>query len=397
VDFLWKSLTPGGVVVVPMHANSTLVRPEALIRQTVYQLNSGMYYTEHHDLKAPLLGLADMQFATYFQSYGLLQKADWGNDIQSSKGRFYSLANMLDSDAISVERNYSLLYHRHLDRVGRDDKNGIAVEIGGGCSDEMGRGHGFDFWPRYFQKLNVHLMRSEPDRFCVAHWMPRISNSGITRVHIGEADSANTEFSHGGKPNPLYSLLGDINHAGPAGLQVVVDKDQEPSTESEASFRSLFPKLAPDGLYFFEDLMRAGWGEPENMRLESRYDQTAFNPLALSAAMSVAAVGTDPSATFTKQQADAAVLFLRGKDKDFESSQDAIPSATKLLETSTHLARGLLHGFKELFVGSGAEDQSLYHRVWSWNQDLLLTAGRMVKSVECSPGICVVQRNSQPE
>jgi len=374
VERLWRALPAGGVLVVPLKTNSSTVAPDRLVWQSMYQLNSRAYYSEFHNMKAPALDLPDLQFATYFNGYGLLQKADWKHDLHLSQGRFHSLASTTESDKISHEHNYSLLYHRNLDTAGRDEKGGLVVDIGTGCKMKTGLGESVKFWPQFFQRLRVHLLRGETDRKCLALWMDRIAHQGVAKVHIGRT-------SNSGRENPLHTLGKDIDLAGPRSLAVVVDSDQGDSAETEASFRGLFPKIAPGGLYFLEDITRATWGSSTStMPLQSKWGLTGETPLALAASMGTVAAGLGSS---NGQSAADALQALRDKEN---------PSLG-LLSKSANWARDLLQTAGLV----SKNEQAVLHKAWAWHKDLSLSHASMTDLVECSPGICAIQRSQQSE
>jgi hypothetical protein len=210
--------------------------------------------------------------------------------------------------------------------------------------------------------------------------MGHIRSQGVAKVHIGQA-------RRGGEASPLQTLNRDIEHAGATGLQVVVDSDQGENDETETSFRGIFPKLAPGGVYFLEDIMRSTWGRPSSMRLIWKEAKIAYTPLAISATMATAATGIDGSMDLTRLEADHALTAIRGVEDppDFWAS-------------SLLWAHDLLQNLKGLFSDSTKDDnEDVVNKAWLWYEDLKFSSGRMVDFVECSPGICAIQRNLRSE
>lgn len=367
VEQLWPSLPAGGIIVTPLLSNSSQVQQDRLVWQALYQLNSRMYYSEFHDMKAPDLDLPDLQLATFVDGYAFLHKADWSKDILKSRGRFSALANSLRSERISVEHNYSLLYHRHLDAAKvKDHRGGMMVEIGAGCTPKNGLGDSPKFWPRFFNDLAVHLLHGESERQCLARWMDRIHRQGIAKVHIGNVGSPMNE-------NPLLGIKRDARQAGPVGLQAVVDTDGGSNAETEANFRSLFPELSAGGLYFLEDIMRATWGGPNGMPLLWKHSRVAASPLALAATMATAAAGLPDSRVHdSKEQADEALEQLR---------QDEGPASMWL--EPRRWATSLLQSARTFVIGKSVKEQTenINHEARVWYQDLVLSRGRDRKSV----------------
>lgn len=387
VEFAWEGVPAGSILVVPLLRNSTsqtVVQPSQLVWQSMYRLNSHKYYAEFHDMKAPELGLPDLQFATFFHGYGLLQKADWKQDIlRTQEGRFYKLAQKVRNDRISEEQNYSLLYHRHLDTGDMaDEQDGVLLAIGSGCSLKYGLRKSPEIWTRSFKNLAVHLLYGEADRGCLAHWMSTIHSLGVAKLHIGQvSQEAHLWNMLKQKEDPLPTIK-QVAFGGHSNLNAVIASDIGDNDEMEADFRGIFPKLKHGGSYFLEDIMKGTWGNPWNMPLTWRYARTASTPLALSASMAVAAAGlSDDLLNLPKDQAAAKLLELRNPPQDF-------------ISRSFSFAGKLMKDFQVLIGSLSREndEDKIQEKARVWTEDLMVTHGRMVDFVECSPGICVFRR-----
>jgi hypothetical protein len=331
-------------------------------------------------MNAPDLGLPDLQFATFIHGYALLQKADWSQDILRTKeGSFYRLAQKVQSDRILEEHNYSLLYHRHLDSGDlKDVRGGVFLEIGAGCSLKYGLRRSPEIWTRSFRNLAVHLLYGEADRRCLAHWVSNLHSAGVANLHIGQlSQGAHLWNMFEEKVNPLASIK-KFAFGKHSNLQAVIANDIRDNEEMEADFRGIFPKLQHGGLYFVEDIMHGTWGNPSNMPLAWRYSRTASTPLALTASMAVAAAGlSNDLISLPKDQAASKLAELRHVTKGLVSS-------------SLSVASNLIKDLRVLLGNSGRDSNE--DEASAWSDDLILTHGRMVDFVECSPGICVLRR-----
>ncbi|HEX6346575.1 class I SAM-dependent methyltransferase [Umezawaea sp.] len=133
---------------------------------------------------------------------------------------------------------YADHYDRHFAPL--KDKRVTVLEIGiGGYDDPAAGGASLRMWRHYFRRGEVHGLDHFPK--------PGLREP---RLHTHQGDQSDVEFLSG---------LADLT--GP--LDVVIDDGSHLSQDVITSFRALFPRLRPGGLYVVEDLQTSywpGWG-----------------------------------------------------------------------------------------------------------------------------------------
>jgi hypothetical protein len=129
---------------------------------------------------------------------------------------------------------YTQHYHRHFGDRRTRRLNIIEIGIGGYDDPEMG-GASLRMWRTYFPNSMVHgidIFDKKP------HEERRI------RTHQGSQTDANF----------LASVLNEVGQ-----LDIVIDDGSHINEHVIASFRYLFPKLVPGGLYVIEDTQTSYW------------------------------------------------------------------------------------------------------------------------------------------
>lgn len=301
VEEHWAALPAGGIMAVNM--SGTRVAGANLIWQSIYQLNSRLDYMRVvTNWTQDDLGLPSLQFAAFFSDHVILQKADYEEDLSRAKGDFAALATVAGTDKVNGFHNYTLLYHRHLDAFPKEQP-GMMLEIGLGCTMNYGAGASARIWPKLYPNMTIHFV--ELNRECVDKWMPKMRELGVSKVHVGsQAD-----------PTVLAQVAREAE-ATPGGLRLVVDDGSHECAHIEASFRSLFPHVEPDGLYVVEDMMYSGWGTNFGQGVAQTFHQknqhTEGTPLALAAVLASAAAGVADDVSFPPTSWTANVLVDYG-------------------------------------------------------------------------------------
>lgn len=299
----WASLLPGAIAIVPLR-NVDSTKGQDLAWQALYQLNSRLYYfDEYSGMHSKDLGLPDLQFVAFLPGNIVLQKADYGTDLKRSKGRFFTLAEAAGTDKIDRVHNYSMIYHRHLDGL-PDNRTGMFLEIGLGCTMNYGPGASAKIWPKLLPKMSTHFI--ELNKPCVDTWMENMLDLGVSKVHVGS------------QVDPM--ILAEIDAAAlatPGGLQAVIDDGSHECDHIEDSFRLLFPAVTSQGFYFVEDMMFSSWGTGHRQKISSKTQRTDGLPVSLAALLGSAASGIAQDAAYPAETWADNVLTSYGALVDF--------------------------------------------------------------------------------
>mmetsp|Transcript_81334 Transcript_81334/g.174082 ORF Transcript_81334/g.174082 Transcript_81334/m.174082 type:complete len:441 (-) Transcript_81334:303-1625(-) len=281
----WSQIPDGGLLFVQ---NDDAASFDDLIWQALYQVHSTLYFKEiqTHFGKNANLELPRLRFVSFFPGGLALQKAS-SRDLEISKGNFLYKAAASGTDKIDAAHNYSLEYHRFMDHFPMN-RSGMMVEIGLGCTMAYGAGASAKIWPALFPNLSVRFV--EIDRPCTEKWLPQMKAVGVSKVYIGPQENASV----------LAEIISDA-HLTPGGLQLVVDDGGHNPSDILKSFRSLFPSVAHNGLYFVEDIMFSNWagglrGE-KVYPIESKSARQAATPIGLTAVLAEIATGAKPTSS----------------------------------------------------------------------------------------------------
>lgn len=131
---------------------------------------------------------------------------------------------------------YTRWYERHLGHL--RDRRIVLLEIGvGGYEDPTSGGESLRMWKEYF---------------------PLATIVGID-IHDKSAMAEDRIVIHRGSQDDPAFLDRVAHEHGP--FDVIIDDGSHLSPHVIASFRALFPHLAPDGIYVIEDLQTSYWPE----------------------------------------------------------------------------------------------------------------------------------------
>ena len=153
--------------------------------------------------------------------------------------------------------NYTDVYEAYLE--GARDRPITLLEIGLGVTGRrwrsaiaegrnQGGGASMRMWYRYFDRARILGVDVNP--------APHLDND---RIRTGMADQ--------GRPGQLLAFLDD---AGVELVDVIVDDGSHRPDHQQIALSTLFPRLAPGGLYFIEDLLDNGLGDGKRGRQASR-------------------------------------------------------------------------------------------------------------------------------
>ncbi|MBN8996336.1 MAG: class I SAM-dependent methyltransferase [Rhizobiales bacterium] len=144
--------------------------------------------------------------------------------------RLSAIAARSDTDKIS----YARIYETYLDPIRERPLRFLEIGIGG-YRDPKAGGASLRMWREYLPNALIHGLDLHDKS---SHAEPRI------RIHQGSQDD----------PAVLDRIADDMGR-----IDIVVDDGSHFSAHVRFTFEHLFPKLAPGGLYFIEDLGTSYW------------------------------------------------------------------------------------------------------------------------------------------
>lgn len=147
-----------------------------------------------------------------------------------AKGSLSEIAARSNTD----KGSYAKTYEAHLDPIRAQPLNLLEIGIGGYLDPQAG-GASLRMWCEYLPNARIwglDLFDKSP------HAGPRI------RIHQGSQDN----------PVVLDRIAREMGR-----IDVIIDDGSHMSAHVRFSFEHLFPKLAPGGLYFIEDLGTSYW------------------------------------------------------------------------------------------------------------------------------------------
>lgn len=306
VDALWASLPAGGVMVVAINKESQ--GDEDLLWQALYQVNSRLgYFKNATGMESKDLGLDDLEYVAFLPGHVVMQKFNTAADAKESDGAFMDLAFSAGTDKIDFYHNYTLLYHRHLDSYSKTQQ-GLLLEIGLGCTMNYGAGASAKIWPELIPGLYSTFIELNAE--CTKRWLPDMVKENVKKVHVGSQTD----------PAVLAEITQD-KQAMNGGLQVVIDDGSHEAQHIEGSFRYLFPQVAPQGLYFVEDMMYSSWATRSarnaGSNIKHKFQRTKGTPIALAAVLASAATGSARAVPFPPETWADNILASYGQLVDF--------------------------------------------------------------------------------
>jgi hypothetical protein len=154
--------------------------------------------------------------------------------------------------------NYTDIYAAYLDHLRDEPINFLEIGLGvTGDAWQANVAHGrnetggasIKTWYDYFPKATVYGVDINPASF--------LDNDRTRTFQLDQGNRAQLE-----------------EFADKAGVEfdVIIDDGSHRADHQQLTFSVLFPRLAPGGLYFIEDLMRNGVGDPDMGRFNSEHD-----------------------------------------------------------------------------------------------------------------------------
>lgn len=162
-----------------------------------------------------------------------------------ASNKFFKLGRLYDTDKVT-NHMYDFLYDAVLPRYSRRPSVKL-LEIGLGCGMPYGAGHSVPVWREYFRGTQLDLWVADFDETCARNW---------SAYHPTEAS-----ILYGDQSN-LTALEAWKAESG-GSFDVIVDDGRHSWKTMTHAFHSLWPAVAPGGVYVIEDLQCSNI-EPEN-------------------------------------------------------------------------------------------------------------------------------------
>lgn len=201
----------------------------------------------------------------------------WLESVSAFK-RFVRLASN-ETDKVTVH-SFQHVYFKYLRRLlrgkcvrGAPEQRRVRVlEVGLGCGMRQGPGGGVRMWRALFRALDLELHVMEFAEDCARRWAgehPGLVRDPEVRLHYGNQGSGE-------------DLRRVAREAGNGTFDLVIDDGSHLNEHMHLTLVTLFPLVAPGGVYVLEDLMSAckrwpvNWGGAEVPRGEKAWvDGTA--------------------------------------------------------------------------------------------------------------------------
>ena len=152
---------------------------------------------------------------------------------------FLRLCHQSNTDKCHGAHTYQYGYNRYLS--GLASRPTRLFEIGLGCG-QSNLGASFRLWTSFFKSLDLHVM--EYDRACGEAWYAALSVADQAKISLHYGDQS--------KESDLLRVLSETGHAS---FDVVIDDGGHGMTMQQVSLKTLFPFVAPGGVYIIEDLL----------------------------------------------------------------------------------------------------------------------------------------------
>lgn len=194
------------------------------------------------------------------------------------------LAQHFGTDKWGAHR-YAQHYQRHLEHLRDRPVNLLEIGVGGYSSPVKG-GSSLRMWKAYLPKAQIHGLD--------IHDKSRLQED---RIRIFRGDQSD--------PDSLREVAAEIGR-----IDVIIDDGSHLSEHVVTTFETLFPLLAPDGIYCVEDLQTSYWPEWNGSEdLDSPATSMAMLKRVVDGLNHEEWVGDAPTPTYTDRHVVAAHFY----------------------------------------------------------------------------------------